>query len=238
MSQQQDAVIGFDSNFFNSRERENNMNKNSTASLLFLLLCTLASTVAGANADRQKQALSPDFARYSAEEFYKTTSMRGSSINHTGDAILATNDQTGVFNVYRYPFAGGKPKQLTFSKDNAIYGVSWFPKDDRFLFTSDQGGNELNHLYVQNSDGSQRDLTPGENVKARFAGWKKDNKAFFVMTNERDAKYFDLYEYQIADFSRKLAFKNEIANHSIQMVSANGRWLVSCGSRGEVRLWG
>ena len=37
------------------------------------------------------------------------------------------------------------------------------------LITRDQGGNELNHLYVLAEDGAERDLTPGDKLKAQFA---------------------------------------------------------------------
>ena len=40
------------------------------------------------------------------------------------------------------------------------------------LYTSDQGGNELNHVYVQDADSNVTDLTPGEGLKASTAGRK------------------------------------------------------------------
>ena len=39
----------------------------------------------------------------------------------------------------------------------------------RVLVTADQGGNELNHLYVIGTDGKRTDLTPGDKLKAQFA---------------------------------------------------------------------
>jgi hypothetical protein len=37
-------------------------------------------------------------------------------------------------------------------------------------------------------DGSERDLTPGEKMKANFLGWSRDRKSFFFSTNERDPR--------------------------------------------------
>ena len=48
--------------------------------------------------------------------------------------------------------------------------------------------------------GEQRDLTPGEKTKARFVGWSGDDRSMWIATNERDARYFDLYRYAIASF--------------------------------------
>ena len=162
--------------------------------------------------------------QYSAEDFFKTVSVFGSSINHDNTAALVTNDQSGVFNTYRYPLDGSKPTQLTSSTTDTIYGVSWFPKDDRILYTADQGGNELNHLFVRELDGSVKDLTPGDKLKAQFGGWLEAHSGFFVLTNERDPKGFDLYRYSMTDYSRELVYQNS-DNLSIGEISPNGRWL-------------
>ncbi|MFX8227177.1 hypothetical protein ABTL27_20235, partial [Acinetobacter baumannii] len=82
----------------------------------------------------------------------------GASFSADESRILFHSNETGIFNVYAMPVAGGKPVQLTQSKTDSHYAVSFFPADDRVLYTRDQGGNELNHLYVRELDGSERDL--------------------------------------------------------------------------------
>ncbi|MBV1908155.1 MAG: prolyl oligopeptidase family serine peptidase [Kangiellaceae bacterium] len=167
---------------------------------------------------------STSFQQYSAANFFKTTTVFGSSINHAGTAVLVTSDETGVFNAFKYPLDGTSKTQLTHSKSDTNYAVSWFPKDERILYTADQGGNELNHLYVREQDGSAKDLTPGKNLKARFVGWLNDGSGFFLVTNERDPKSFDLYRYSINDYQREMVYQNN-ENLSIGDVSPNGRWL-------------
>jgi dipeptidyl aminopeptidase/acylaminoacyl peptidase len=162
--------------------------------------------------------------QYSAADFFKTTTVFGSSINFDATAVLVTNDQDGVFNAYRYPLDGNAPTQLTQSTTDTIFGISWFPEDDRILYTADQGGNELNHLFVRELDGTIKDLTEGEKLKARFASWLKNKSGFFVLTNERDSKGFDVYRYSITDYKRELVFQNN-DNWSISEVSPDGRWL-------------
>jgi dipeptidyl aminopeptidase/acylaminoacyl peptidase len=119
------------------------------------------------------------------------------------------SNQTGVFNAFAIPVDGGKPVQLTDSKVNAIQAIGYFPHDERFLYTSDQGGNEKDHLYAQSPDGKVRDLTPGDNLKADFTGWAPDGKSFFLITNERDPAAFDFYEMAVDGYERKLLYKNE-----------------------------
>ncbi|MDP4197434.1 MAG: hypothetical protein Q8940_20470 [Bacteroidota bacterium] len=48
--------------------------------------------------------------------------------------------------------------QLTHSSKESVFSLGYFPADDRFLFTSDQGGNELNHIYVRQLDGAEERL--------------------------------------------------------------------------------
>ena len=122
--------------------------------------------------------------RYDARTFFETTAITGASFSHDEERILISTDATGVFNAYSQPFAGGSPQQLTRSESDAIFAVSWFPNDDRFLYTADQGGNELNHLYVRENDGSVRDLTPGDRLKAMFAGWSGDRNSFWVLGSD------------------------------------------------------
>ena len=172
---------------------------------------------------RQARSATDGIKTYSAAEFFKTISISGSSISHDSSAVLVTNDSSGVYNIYRYPLDGSEPSQLTHSSDNAIYGVSWFPADNRILFTADQGGNELNHLYVRELDGNVKDLTPGDNLKARFLGWKDDNTVFFVATNERNPTSFDVYAFTTDDYRRTLIYKNTDALNIV--ISPNGKWL-------------
>ena len=83
-----------------------------------------------------------------------------------------------------------------------------FPSDGRILYTSDEGGNELSHLFVRNEDGTIKDLTPGTKLNASFAGWSHDDASFFVASNERDQRYFDLYEYATDGYARTLFYRN------------------------------
>ena len=161
---------------------------------------------------------------FSAETFYETTAIIGASFSHDEERILISTDASGVFNAYSQPFDGGPPEQLTQSDNDSIFAVSWFPRDDRFLYTADQGGNELNHLFVRESDGSIKDLTPGDELKAMFGGWSGDLESFAVLTNERDRRYFDLYRYKVDGYERELVLKNE-DGWMPGSVSRDGRWV-------------
>src|SRR5262249_32898426 len=101
---------------------------------------------------------------YDARNFYATTAYFGASFSADESRVLFSSDATGVFNAYSIPVKGGEPTQLTHSTTNAVLAVSYFPHDDRILVTQDEGGNELNHLSVRETDGKLRDLTPGQGL--------------------------------------------------------------------------
>jgi dipeptidyl aminopeptidase/acylaminoacyl peptidase len=179
------------------------------ASMYLLVPATL---LACSNKERSDKPSAADSvftpAQYSVADFYGNTEYFGASFSPTGDQILVTSNRSGVYNAYAIPTAGGEPQPLTNSTDNAIFAISYFPADDRILYSSDKGGNELSHLYVRAPDGKTRDLTPGAKLKAQFAGWSGDDHSFFVQTNERDERFFDLYEYATDGYARTLIYRN------------------------------
>ncbi|HEV7671197.1 MAG TPA: S9 family peptidase [Thermoanaerobaculia bacterium] len=160
---------------------------------------------------------------YTIEQFLGTTTYFGSSFSPDGSKVLVSSDQSGVLNAYALPVAGGEPIQLTRSEDT-VRVVGYFPNDERFLFQADHGGNELTHVYVRELDGSVRDLTPGEKVKAEFGAWAADDRSFFVITNERDPSFFDLYQIATDGYQRKLVFQND-GGYDLAGVSPDQRWL-------------
>lgn len=173
--------------------------------------------------------------RYDAEAFYATTSFSlGNASGHVFNAetghVLISSDETGVFNAYALDPATGERTALTGSQADATFALSWFPADGRVLVTADQGGNELNHVYVRELDGTLRDLTPGDNVKASFSGWSADGSQFWLMTNERDPAAFDLYAYDSATYERELVFENATA-FAPGPISPDGRYLALVRNR-------
>jgi Tol biopolymer transport system component len=157
----------------------------------------------------QAQTASSPAPRYPIEDFFTTTSYAGASFSADGNRLLVSSNETGVWNLYQIPVAGGSPRALSSSTTDAVRGIGFFPDDDRVLFTQDQGGNELAHIYVRETSGTTRDLTPGDKHRAQFAGWSRDGKSFYVASNERDQRYFDLYEYAVDGYTRTLFYRND-----------------------------
>ena len=171
-----------------------------------LLVLTLLVSAAAVVAQPKKTA---KVKEYTIEQFMNTVRIGGSSFSSDEKSILFHNNKTGIFNVYSVPVTGGAATQLTSSTKESTYAVSHFPNDARFIYTYDRGGNENNHLYLRELDGTERDLTPGEKVKANFLGWSHDRKSFFFSTNERDQRFFDIFEMPIDSLKPSLIYKDE-----------------------------
>lgn len=164
---------------------------------------------------------------YDARAFFTTTTYGlagGQAWSFDDRKLLVQSDQSGIFNAYALDVASGELQPLTTSTKDSTFAVSWFPGDGRVLVSADQGGNELDHLYVRETSGELRDLTPGNKTKAMFAGWTADRQAFFVLTNERDPTAFDLYRYSARDYERTLVFRNDDALQ-VEAVSPDGRYV-------------
>jgi len=170
-----------------------------------------------------------EFKTYGARDFMETTSYgmassSGFAFSPDNSSILVSSDETGIFNAYELPINGDAPIALTQSTEDSTFATSWFPNDRRVLLSRDEGGNELDHVYVRELDGVVTDLTPGENLKADFGGWHESGDKFYIVTNERDPKFFDLYAYETDGYQRELVYQND-TGYQISAVSGNGQYL-------------
>ena len=152
--------------------------------------------------------------QYTIAQFMDIVPINGGAFSADESKIVYNSRATGIFNAYEIDLKTGQEKQLTSSTRNALFSQSYFPSDDRMLYTSDNGGNEINHLYVRNQDGSVIDLIQDSTAKAQFAGWSYNKKLMYYSSNSRDKKFFDLYSVQISGGETKvypstLLYKNE-----------------------------
>lgn len=207
--------------------------------LLSAVALSLGACSGGENTSDSGHATATEVAapapKHSAEAFFNTTSFqpassRGFAFSPDGSKTLVTSDESGIFNAYAVDVSSGDRTQLTASTTAATFGLSYFPADERILFTADGGGDELNHVWVREADGTTTDLTPTDNTKASFLGWSADGSEFYVSTNERDPKAFDLYGYKADGYERRSVYVNEDAM-SLSAISHDDRYLALTKAR-------
>lgn len=145
--------------------------------------------------------------QYSIEQFMDNENAFSDGFSPDKSKVLITSNRSGIYNMYTVATNGSELMPVTKSDSASVFGISYFPEDDRILFRMDGNGDEIYKLFVKDSSGIKR-LTPEKNVRALFRGWAKDGKSFFYGSNERDSKFMDHYEMDIADFTSKLIYQN------------------------------
>ena len=173
--------------------------------ILFALLFVLAAC--------QPEKKVVEIPSYSIEQFYKNTNVSGGSFSSDGSKLLVSSNETGIYNLFEIPVDGSPAKQLTNSEKESFFGLAYFPNSDKVLLTYDEGGNENNHIYRRDEEGTITDLTPFEGARAGFWGWDRDEKSFYYQTNKRNPKFMDLYQISLesiekGDFTAKLLYEN------------------------------
>ena len=174
---------------------------------------------------KQKSQLPADFQQYSIEQFFQTENVYNAGFNADETKILVSSNRSGIFNIYEIKLADSVSQALTASDKESLFAVDYVPGTDYFMFASDKGGNENDHLYLQTSPFTVRDLTPGIKEKASFFGWTKDKKHFYYISNKRSPLFFDVYKMDTVKWEPVMIYKNE-NGLDVNSISHNERYLV------------
>lgn len=174
---------------------------------LILLTTLLHSGCTGEPADTRQTETA--VSTYSMEQLLGNRSLSNGSLSHDEKRVLYSSDEAGVFNAYTVPVTGGEATQVTRSTDTGIYAVSFFPEDDRFLYRQEVGGKGLWHLFVQNPDGSSKDVTPVDGARFQFQGWSPKGDGFYFTSNQRNPERRDVYKMDLETFKPSLLFEND-----------------------------
>ncbi|MBX2967902.1 MAG: S9 family peptidase [Cyclobacteriaceae bacterium] len=134
---------------------------------------------------------------YSIEQFMDVKNIYSAGFSPDEKKLLLGSNETGIYNVFELDIASGERRQLTNSTEESVFAASYFPNDDRIVYTSDKGGNEIDHIFVRNPDGSSTDIISDSEAKANFYGWSHDKKLMYYASNSRDPRFFDLYRVDV-----------------------------------------
>ena len=173
-----------------------------------LLLLFVVFTYSCKKDANENQAAKQDVTQYTIEQFMNNEAIGGGSFSHDNSKLLISSNRTGIFNTYTIPTTGGDMTPITSSDSTSYFAQSFFPSDDRMLISADGNGDEIDHIYVRELDGTIKDITPEKQAKSNFYGWSKDNNHFYYGSNKRDPRYFDVYKMNIADYEPTLIYQN------------------------------
>lgn len=191
---------------------------------VFILPAALMVFLLGCNNNSEPEA-KKTVKQYSIAQLYKTKSIGGGLFNKDESKILVQNNESGIFNLYEINLADTGMKQLTNSTKESFFAVDYVAGTDKTIYSADQGGNENDHLYLRQPDGTVKDLTPDEKEKATFYGWNKAKSYLYYASNKRDARFFDLYKMDTAKWAASLMYKND-SNLNVGAIAYNEQYLL------------
>ena len=112
-----------------------------TLALMFAA-CSVEPSKTPAAASRGDTTRTFKPTQYSVADFYANKEFVGASFSHDRQRVLVGSNSSGIWNAYAVPVTGSALEPLTTSTTNSIFPVSYYPNDDRNIYTSDQGGTE------------------------------------------------------------------------------------------------
>ena len=148
----------------------------------------------------------------------------GGYFSKDADKLIYSSDKSGIFNIYEVDLSTNEETQLTYSKEESFFVRGYSPSTGEVIYSADKGGNENSHIYLIR-EGNSIDLTPGENTKASYVGWTKDELGMYVISNSRDPRFFDLYKIDIVTLNSEMVFKND-SGYNLNSISNNDNYLV------------
>jgi len=184
----------------------------------FLKLITLSLITISCN------GLQNNIEQYSIETLMSNNRSSGGYFSKDASKLIYSSDKSGIFNIYEVDLKTNEETQLTDSEEESFFSRGYSPSTDEVIYSADIGGNENSHIYIIR-DGKSIDLTPGKNTKASFFGWTNDELEMYVISNYRDARFFDLYKIDIETLNSKMVFKND-RGYNLNSISNNDNYLV------------
>ncbi|RYG47097.1 MAG: S9 family peptidase, partial [Chitinophagaceae bacterium] len=189
------------------------------------ILPVISAVLLSACASNDKTADKPrEVKQYTIEQFYKNTQVGGGAISSDDSKLLVSSNESGIYNAYEIDIASGQKKALTNSTKESVFANDFVPGKTDFIYSADKGGDENDHLFLQKSDGTVKDLTPGAKEKANFWGWSRDNRFLYYTSNKRDPRFFDLYKMDTSSWTPILVYKNE-SGFDVGAMSDNEQYL-------------
>lgn len=177
------------------------------------------------NPDTPETPAPIEVAEYTIDQFMDNVSTYSRSFSHDESSILVGSNKSGIFNAYDINLESGEMTPITTSEDRTVWAASYLPNDNRLIFTADNDGDEIDHIYLRDLDGNETDLTPFEGAKASLFGWNKERTAFYYSNNARDPQYMDAYKMDIETFESEMIYQND-EGYNLSELTHDERYMV------------
>jgi dipeptidyl aminopeptidase/acylaminoacyl peptidase len=173
----------------------------------------------------QQSPQSKEIKQYSADQLYSNENIGGIAFNSDESKVLVNSNKTGIENLYALSISDTSMQPLTHSVKESLYGIGYLPGTESYLYSSDQGGNENDHIFLKKpGSDSAVDITPWPGSKNYMHSWTTDKKGMFLLSNRRDPKYFDIWKADTATWNFKLFYQND-SGYNPQAISKDERYI-------------
>lgn len=155
--------------------------------------------------------------KYQVADYFTTPRQSDFELSPNGKYIsYREKDQNLKNHVMVKEVATGKVVRAIEEKDELIGGMIWI-NNDRLIYVMDKGGNENDHIYAINIDGSNNiDLTPFADVKASILSVIKEQKDYLVIQmNKENKQVFEPYKVNVNTGALEKLFSNEDPDNAV-----------------------
>jgi dipeptidyl aminopeptidase/acylaminoacyl peptidase len=188
------------------------------------------------------------------EEYFKIRRVGGRvSFSFDEKLVAFLSSEGGRLDIWVHPLVGGPDRgasgpagegggqgrwqatQVT-HVDGAISSLAFSPTRDVLAFDADHGGDELPHLYLTDSNGTApRDIVPDlpQGRRTALVEWAPDGKTFMFLSNARDEKAMDLYEYDLAAGKATMVWRSD-GTTELAAISHDHRLFVASEQHSDV----
>src|ERR1700736_1371588 len=179
-------------------------------------------------------------SKYSFERYLNARMAFGASFSPDGQRLTFLTNITGVAEVWSVPLDTSAatplwPEQLTFVGDR-VGSASYSPTADVLMVSADVGGSEHMQLYLLSGDGASfTPLTAKPESIYQFGDWSPDGMRFTYASNERDARYFDVYERSLETGKSRLLLQQNGTNYPVRY-SPDGRYIAATRWHSNVHI--
>lgn len=187
-------------------------------------MIALVSLVWACKEEKKEPSIAETMQTYTIAQMMDNEAIGGGSFSPDNSKLLISSNRSGIYNMYTVPASGGDMIPVTQSDSSSVFSISYFPKDERMLFRMDNNGDEIYHIYMRETDGNHKDLTPDEGARSLFYDWATDDASFFYASNKRDNRFMDLYEMDLETMTPTLIYQND-DGYDINVISPDEKYV-------------